>query len=181
MEERTANYPGYRDESTMKVIRHESLGIYIYSKPKNQCERDYNDNMTEKAEGIRCRHFESIVNERYDFFDKETRRVTSLPTSRRRQKRRTPSGRTCTSTSRGSARVSAPSERSPLTSVSSSWSICRQHRRYTALKRNCTPTLLQVIGQPTPNRVQSYSFELPRCEGGRVKLNLPRSTPHRLS
>ena len=154
---------------------------YIYSKPKNQRERDYNDNMTEKAEGIRCRHFESIVNERYDFFDKETRRVTSLPTSRRRQKRRTPSGRTCTSTSRGSARVSAPSERSPLTSVSSSWSICRQHRRYTALKRNCTPTLLQVIGQPTPNRVQSYSFELPRCEGGRVKLNLPRSTPHRLS
>ena len=50
MEERTANYPGYRDESTMKIIRHESLGIYIYSKPKNQRERDYNDNMTEKAE-----------------------------------------------------------------------------------------------------------------------------------
>ncbi len=55
----------------MKVIRHESLGIYIYSKPKNQRERDYNDNMTEKAETIRCRRFESIVNERYDFFDKE--------------------------------------------------------------------------------------------------------------
>ena len=71
MEERTANYPGYRVESTMKVIRHESLGIYIYSKPKNQRERDYNDNMTEKAEAIRCRRFESIVNERYDFFDKE--------------------------------------------------------------------------------------------------------------
>ncbi len=64
-------YPGYRDESTMKVQRHESLGIYIYSKPKNQRERDYNDNMTEKAEAIRCRRFESIVNERYDFFDKE--------------------------------------------------------------------------------------------------------------
>ena len=64
-------YPGYRDESTMKVQRHESLGIYIYSKPKNQRERDYNDNMTEKAEAIRCRRFECIVNERYDFFDKE--------------------------------------------------------------------------------------------------------------
>ena len=64
-------YPGYRDESTMKVQRHESLGIYIYTKPKNQRERDYNDNMTEKAEAIRCRRFESIVNERYDFFDKE--------------------------------------------------------------------------------------------------------------
>lgn len=26
--------------------------------------------MTEKAEAIRCRRFESVVNERYDFFDK---------------------------------------------------------------------------------------------------------------
>ena len=25
-------YPGYRDESTMKVQRHESLGIYIFAK-----------------------------------------------------------------------------------------------------------------------------------------------------
>lgn len=65
------NYPGYRDEATMKVTRHESLGIYIYAKPKNQRERDYNDRMREKAEALRCRRFESIVNERYDFFDKE--------------------------------------------------------------------------------------------------------------
>ena len=55
-------YPGYRDESTMKVMRHESLGIYIYAKPKSQ---------REKAEALRCRRYESIVNERYDFFDKE--------------------------------------------------------------------------------------------------------------
>ena len=64
-------YPGNSDESTMKVMRHESLGIYIYAKPKNQRERDYNDRMREKAEALRCRRFESIVNERYDFFDKE--------------------------------------------------------------------------------------------------------------
>ena len=64
-------YPGYRDESTMKVMRHESLGIYIYAKPKNQREKDYNDRMREKAEALRCRRYESIVNERYDFFDKE--------------------------------------------------------------------------------------------------------------
>lgn len=64
-------YPGYRDESTMKVIRHESLGIYIYAKPKNQTELKYNQNLTSKAEALRCRRFESIVNERYDFFDKE--------------------------------------------------------------------------------------------------------------
>ena len=64
-------YPGYRDESTMKVIRHESLGIYIYAKPKNQMEQKYNLNLTARAEAIRCRRFEAIVNERYDFFDKE--------------------------------------------------------------------------------------------------------------
>ena len=87
-------YPGYRDESTMKatikreqcqtrlniaerewvrpkvkIQRHESLGIYIFAKPKNQRERDYNERMTEKAEALRCRRYESIVNERYDFFD----------------------------------------------------------------------------------------------------------------
>lgn len=64
-------YPGYRDEMTMKVQRHESLGIYIFTKPKNQREREYNERMTEKAEALRCRRYESIVNERYDFFDKE--------------------------------------------------------------------------------------------------------------
>lgn len=64
-------YPGYRDESTMKTMRHESLGIYIYAKPKSQREKDYNDRMREKAEALRCRRYESIVNERYDFFDRD--------------------------------------------------------------------------------------------------------------
>ena len=64
-------YPGYRDESTMKVIRYESIGIYIYAKPKKQMEQKYNLNLTARAEAIRCRRFEAIVNERYDFSDKE--------------------------------------------------------------------------------------------------------------
>ncbi len=63
-------YPGCRDMETMKVIRHESLGIYIYANPKNKREMDFNQVMAEKAEAIRCRRFESVVNERYDFFDK---------------------------------------------------------------------------------------------------------------
>ena len=63
-------YPGYRDKETMKVIRHESLGIYIYANPKNKREQNFNDVMTEKAEAIRCRRFESVINERYDFFDR---------------------------------------------------------------------------------------------------------------
>ena len=104
-------YPGYRDESTMNVQRHESLGIYIFAKPKNQRERDYNERMTEKAEALRCRRYESIVNERYDFFDRERRKATSSHGSRRRPMPETPSGRTSISISKPSAKGNAPSER----------------------------------------------------------------------
>ena len=54
-------YPGYRDIISMKTIRRESLGIYIYPKPQNKREKDFNKVMIEKAEAIRCRRFESIV------------------------------------------------------------------------------------------------------------------------
>ena len=33
-------YPGYRDQETMKTIRHEGLNIYIYANPKNERERN---------------------------------------------------------------------------------------------------------------------------------------------
>ena len=36
-------YPGYRDNVTMRVITREALGIYIFAKPANQQERDFND------------------------------------------------------------------------------------------------------------------------------------------
>ena len=39
-------YPGYRDQETMKTIRHEGLNIYIYANPKNQRERDFNAAMS---------------------------------------------------------------------------------------------------------------------------------------
>lgn len=64
-------YPGVRDKETMKVRRHESLSIFIYEKPINKTQKDFNESMMKKAEAIRCRRFESIVNERYDFLDKE--------------------------------------------------------------------------------------------------------------
>ena len=63
-------YPGYRDETTNKVLRHESLGIYIYAHPKTQREKDYNARLSEKAEALRCRRYEEIINERYEFFDR---------------------------------------------------------------------------------------------------------------
>lgn len=116
-------YPGYRDESTMKVQRHESLGIYIFAKPKNQREKDYNERMTEKAEALRCRRYESIVNERYDFFDKEKMKGAFSPTSSRRQTRRTASGSTSTSTLPVSVLESAVSMKSTWISATGSGSI----------------------------------------------------------
>ena len=80
-------YPGYRDQETMKTIRHEGLNIYIYANPKNQRERDFNAAMSEKAEAIRCRRFEAIVNERYDFFDKRKYKADFLEYYRKQLRR----------------------------------------------------------------------------------------------
>ena len=55
-------YPGYREQETMKTIRHEGLNIYIYANPKNQCERDFNTAMYEKAEAIRKHPIKYISN-----------------------------------------------------------------------------------------------------------------------
>ena len=76
-------YPGYRDQETMKTIRHEGLNIYIYANPKNEREHNFNATMSEKAEAIRCRRFESIVNDRYDFFDRHKLKADFLEYYRR--------------------------------------------------------------------------------------------------
>ena len=76
-------YPGYRDQETMKTIRHDGLNIYIYANPKNERERNFNATMSEKAEAIRCRRFESIVNDRYDFFDRHKLKADFLEYYRR--------------------------------------------------------------------------------------------------
>ena len=64
-------YPDYWDESAMKVMRYESLGISIYAKPRSQREKDYNDRMREATEALRFRRYGFIVNERHVFFDRE--------------------------------------------------------------------------------------------------------------
>jgi hypothetical protein len=35
-------YPGFRDHLSMKTIRHETIGIYIYENPRNNREKEYN-------------------------------------------------------------------------------------------------------------------------------------------
>ena len=63
-------YPAVRNPETMQMSRREYLGIYIYAHPKTQREKDYNARLSEKAEALRCRRYEEIVNERYEFFDR---------------------------------------------------------------------------------------------------------------
>lgn len=62
-------YPAIRNPETMQMTRREYLGIYILAKPRNDMERDFNRQMLEKAEAIRCLRFTSLLNEKFDFLD----------------------------------------------------------------------------------------------------------------
>lgn len=117
-------YPGYRDKETMKVIRHESLGIYIYANPKNKREQDFNEVMAEKAEAIRCRRFESVVNERYDFFDKYKLKADFLEYFRNQLRKHDPSGNLSISISATSCMGNVLLRSSTLISATSSVSTC---------------------------------------------------------
>ena len=71
-------YPGYRDNVTMRVITREALGIYIFAKPANQQERDFNARMMKKAVILRNQRYEAIFNENNGFFDKTKMKVDFL-------------------------------------------------------------------------------------------------------
>ena len=58
----------------MKMTRREYLGIYIYAKPANDIERNFNRQMLEKAEAIRCLRVTSLINEKFDFLDHDKMR-----------------------------------------------------------------------------------------------------------
>ena len=45
-------YPGYRDESTMKVQRHESLGIYIFAKQERSIRSQKGQEKTATTDGL---------------------------------------------------------------------------------------------------------------------------------
>lgn len=62
-------YPVIRNPETMKMTRREYLGIYIYAKPANDIERNFNRQMLEKAKAIRCLRVTSLINEKFDFLD----------------------------------------------------------------------------------------------------------------
>ncbi len=71
-------YPPIRDPETMKLKYKEYLGIYIYQKPQNYIQRNYNEEILLKAEGIRSIRVQSIINEEFGFLDKNKRKSDFL-------------------------------------------------------------------------------------------------------
>lgn len=67
-------YPAIRNPETMEMSRREYLGIYIYQKPRNEMQREFNNEMLDKAEAIRCMRVSSLINEEYGFLDKQKMR-----------------------------------------------------------------------------------------------------------
>lgn len=63
-------YPPVRNPETMQMSRREYLGIYIYAHPKNEMEREFNTDMLNKAEAIRCIRTQSLINEEFGFLRK---------------------------------------------------------------------------------------------------------------
>lgn len=77
-------YPAIRHPETMRMTRREYLGIYIYSRPKNEMEREFNNDMLVKAEAIRCIRTQSLINEEFGFLDKNKMKTDFLEYFRRK-------------------------------------------------------------------------------------------------
>ena len=63
-------YPPIRIPDTNKLTRRYFLGIHLPAKPKNFAEREQVKSIMAKAEIIRLRVLEQLINEKYDFYDK---------------------------------------------------------------------------------------------------------------
>lgn len=63
-------WPPIRNPRTMKLTRREFLGFYIYEEPKNRMQQEYNDEILNHAEMIRCRRQESVICREFGFIDR---------------------------------------------------------------------------------------------------------------
>lgn len=63
-------YPPIRNPKTGKLSRREYLGFYIYTNPTEKFQQEYNRSMLQKAELVKCRRTESIINEEFGFLDR---------------------------------------------------------------------------------------------------------------
>lgn len=62
-------YPAVRISETMKMTRQKYLCMYIFTKPKNQIQKDYNEDVLAQAEAIRRLRLQSLINEEFGFLD----------------------------------------------------------------------------------------------------------------
>ena len=62
-------YPPLFNSKTGKTKRREYLHMFIYEKPKNYVEKEYNNDVLKVAEAIRCKKTVSIMKEKNGFFD----------------------------------------------------------------------------------------------------------------
>lgn len=71
-------YPAIRHPRTGRLTRREYLGIYIYANPTERFQQEYNRSMMKKAELIKCRRTESVINEQFGFLDRAKGRESFL-------------------------------------------------------------------------------------------------------
>ena len=117
-------YPAVRNPETMQMSRREYLGIYIYAHPKNEMEREFNNDMLNKAEAIRCIRVQSLINEEFGFLDKTKQKADFLAYFKRCAEAKTRNGRLSISISITSSKGSVPLARSLWTCARSSVNTC---------------------------------------------------------
>ena len=140
-------YPGYRDNTTMKVITREALGIYIFAKPANQQERDFNARMMKKAEILRNRRYEAIFNENNGFFDKAKMKGDFLAYFKGLADRKNIKWQHVYKHFERFVNGNAPLRRWTWICAASSWNIClTPHNPYTPAK-SCISILRRATGR----------------------------------
>lgn len=64
-------YPPVRVRENMKMQRYETLGMYVWDNPKTLTQKQYNEAIIAQAEAIRALRVQAVINEEFDFLDKE--------------------------------------------------------------------------------------------------------------
>ena len=62
-------YPALFNPITRTTRKHEPLKMYLYSHPKNEVERNYNEETLRLAEAVRCRRSIAIMKGELDFIE----------------------------------------------------------------------------------------------------------------
>lgn len=81
-------YPPIRNPKTGRLSRREYLGLYIYTDPTEKFQVEYNRSILQKAELIKCRRTEAIINEEFGFLDRSKGKESFLDYFKKRMDER---------------------------------------------------------------------------------------------